>query len=86
MSNMSYCRFENTLNDVRDCHGALQDLFYGDEEPLSQRELNAAKSLVHEMADTLMTIATCSGVELKIDTDFLITALVEGNTCHDDES
>ena len=23
MANMSYCRFENTLNDLRDCHEAL---------------------------------------------------------------
>ena len=26
MSNMSYCRFENTLGDLRDCKGALDDM------------------------------------------------------------
>jgi len=25
MSNMSYCRFENTLHDLRDCLDALRD-------------------------------------------------------------
>ena len=25
MSNMSYCRFENTLRDLRDCIWALED-------------------------------------------------------------
>ena len=25
MSNMSYCRFENTLNDLRDCEEHLDD-------------------------------------------------------------
>ena len=23
MANMSYCRFENTLNDLHDCHAAM---------------------------------------------------------------
>jgi hypothetical protein len=26
MSNMSYCRFENTSNDLRDCVSALQEM------------------------------------------------------------
>ncbi len=25
MGNMSYCRFENTYGDLRDCYDALQD-------------------------------------------------------------
>ncbi len=25
MPNMSYCRFENTLGDLRDCHGAMHE-------------------------------------------------------------
>lgn len=25
MGNMSYCRFENTLRDLRDCYGAMRD-------------------------------------------------------------
>lgn len=45
MSNMSYCRFQNTLNDLRDCEEALQELVDGDAEGLSQYELPAAEEL-----------------------------------------
>ena len=45
MSNMSYYRFENTLNDLRDCEDALQELVDRDAEKLSQYELPAAKEL-----------------------------------------
>lgn len=41
MANMSYCRFENTANDVQDCVRALQD---GD-LPLSRYERGSAKRL-----------------------------------------
>jgi len=43
MSNMSYCRFENTLADLRDCARALDD---GDADDLSENEAQAARSLV----------------------------------------
>lgn len=49
MSNMSYCRFQNTLQDLRDCQQALQMDGMGD---LSKEELSAAKSL----------IGICSGI------------------------
>ena len=39
MGNMSYCRFENTLADMRDCLYALQDGL--DVEELSEYEINA---------------------------------------------
>ena len=42
MSNMSYCRFQNTYNDLRDCLDALR------EEPLeelSESERNAAANI-----------------------------------------
>ncbi len=42
MSNMSYCRFQNTLADLRDCHEAM-----GDEEgELSIAEQRARYSLL----------------------------------------
>lgn len=41
MSNMSYCRFENTLNDVDDCIDALNH-----REITSTRELSCAKALL----------------------------------------
>lgn len=51
MSNMSYCRFENTSNDLRDCLEAMQELIdnngvdeYGD--VLSQTELNAMHNMM----------------------------------------
>ena len=44
MSNMSYCRFRNTLNDLEDCVYALEGI---DLEDLSQEELWAAKRMRH---------------------------------------
>ena len=41
MSNMSYCRFQNTLTDLRDCQNAL---FEGEE--LSEAEEKAKKRLI----------------------------------------
>lgn len=46
MSNMSYCRFENTLRDLRDCEDALQEMCDGDAKKLSEYELPAAQELV----------------------------------------
>ena len=43
MSNMSYCRFQNTLSDLRDCYHALQD---GAAEELSAEETRARDSLI----------------------------------------
>lgn len=41
MANMSYCRFENTLSDLRDCKEALEN-----REELSSREAKKAKALI----------------------------------------
>lgn len=54
MSNMSYCRFRNTLNDLIDCQEHLDDPEYDekgqseDEEPnmLSEEETKARKKLI----------------------------------------
>jgi hypothetical protein len=45
MSNMSYCRFENTNSDLSDCEYALERLI-DREEILSSYELEAAQLLV----------------------------------------
>lgn len=45
MSNMSYCRFENTARDLDDCQEALEELIGGEAKPLSRTELEAAKRL-----------------------------------------
>lgn len=54
MSNMSYCRFQNTSMDLADCYEALGELFEGSpDEPLSRDELEAAKQLVDCCKDIL---------------------------------
>ena len=40
MPNMSYCRFENTVNDMRDCINAIED---GECDELSSYEIRALK-------------------------------------------
>ena len=51
MGNMSYCRFGNTLADMRDCLYALEDGL--DAEELSEYEISALRSF----ADTARQIA-----------------------------
>lgn len=60
MSNMSYCRFQNTLQDLRDCKGALDEGDGEDHDPadldgtLSEEETSAKKRLISvciEIAD-----------------------------------
>jgi hypothetical protein len=45
MSNMGYCRFENTLADLQDCAEALDEID-GDLSDLSDREQKAARALI----------------------------------------
>ena len=45
MSNMAYCRFENTLDDLRDCERALDDIS-GELSDLSDEEAIAAHRLL----------------------------------------
>ena len=51
MGNMSYCRFENTLADMRDCLHALENGL--DAEELSEYEISALR----DFADTARQIA-----------------------------
>lgn len=47
MSNMSYCRFRNTLQDLRDCKEAMSDMTENDTmDTLSPEEYAAMKALV----------------------------------------
>lgn len=41
MSNMGYCRFQNTLGDLRDCYNHIEDV-----EDLSEEEAKARKRIV----------------------------------------
>ena len=43
MSNMSYCRFQNTSNDLRDCVDAMQEAYDLPELDLSREELQSLK-------------------------------------------
>jgi len=42
---MSYCRFENTLRDLEDCHSALNRI-YDEVNEMSKYEKNAVVELV----------------------------------------
>jgi len=59
---MSYCRFQNTVTDLRDCHEALIELADGcdcdgdDVRPISEEEQYAAINLVKTCADILSTL------------------------------
>ncbi len=57
MSNMSYCRFQNTLPDLRDCYENLSDVlemeFQDDLGDNDKAELRNAKRLIklcHDIA------------------------------------
>lgn len=58
MSNMSYCRFENTAQDLQDCIDSL-DNFNGDKEEgyenLSRSEKSSADEM-REMCETYIRI------------------------------
>ena len=53
MANMSYCRFENTVRDMRDCLNALED---GDCYDLSDYEITALKDF-KEMGDEIKSLS-----------------------------
>ncbi len=52
MSNESYCRFENTLRDLRDCQGVLdaEDLS-PEEEEARRRLIETCKEIVEDWTD-----------------------------------
>ena len=54
--NMSYCRYENTLHDVKDCLSNTID--HVNEEAkysVSEREINCFRSMVKEFYDFMIT-------------------------------
>ena len=50
MGNMSYCRFENTAADLRDCLNAIHN---GETDDLSSYEIDGLKSIMR-MANDLV--------------------------------
>ena len=63
MGNMSYCRFENTATDLRDC---LDAIHRGDTDDLSSYEIDGLQSIMR-MANDL--------VEMEDDINVLIDNL-----------
>lgn len=65
MANMSYCRFQNTLTDLLDCHGVIEEMV-GDEpmRALSDDEALAARQLVTACFDILLLLVEISGEDL----------------------
>ena len=49
MPNMSYCRFENTVMDIKDCINAIEE---GDTDELSSYEVNALREF-KELGDEI---------------------------------
>lgn len=48
MTNMSYCRFENTSIALDECLYAIQDMYYSKEIPLSDEEYYYFKKLFEQ--------------------------------------
>jgi hypothetical protein len=46
--NMSYCRWQNTLDDLLDCHKALDDNLDGDEALARTRILHLCRRMLHD--------------------------------------
>lgn len=49
MTNMNYCRFQNTLQDLRDCHEVMFD--ENEIEDLSSEEARARQQLIKVCCD-----------------------------------
>lgn len=57
MSNMSYCRFQNTLHDLRDCNNNIL------EEDLSPEENEARAMLIKVALDMLDQVGITTDLE-----------------------
>ena len=53
MANMSYCRFQNTELDLRDCNNEMDDAYTLNDMDLSSDEYNAMLRLVSLCQDVL---------------------------------
>ncbi|SDZ20181.1 hypothetical protein SAMN04487939_12239 [Lysobacter sp. yr284] len=67
MSNMSYCKFHNTLIDLIDCRNTIEEMVAGDEDEvfvLSHDEARAAEALAEQCFDILTLLCEHAGVDL----------------------
>ncbi len=51
MANMGYCRFQNTLQDLRDCEEHLSDDLSPEEERARKRLIELCKRIAEYMSD-----------------------------------
>jgi len=51
MANMSYCRFQNTLQDLRDCYYNMTDSLSGAEYHAREQLVDLCKSIGQEFGD-----------------------------------
>jgi hypothetical protein len=49
MANMSYCRFQNTLNDLRDCEEHITDKLSGEEFRARNRLIKICENIIDEV-------------------------------------
>jgi hypothetical protein len=76
MANMSYCRFRNTLSDLRDCQDAI-----GNEDKLCNEESRARDELIRLCAEILLDL------DVDVDEDEVESAIKnhEDRCVEDDE-
>lgn len=52
MSNMGYCRFENTLLDLRDCYEYMDEKLSGNEARARERLIKLCECIAKEYGET----------------------------------
>lgn len=77
MSNMSYCRFENTQRDLQDCREAIEEMIGdpGSCGPVNKYEMRAAPRLFDDAAAMLSMLAEAMGASITV------TTLATGEEC-----
>ena len=63
MGNMSYCRFENTSQDLQDCINAVGEMIEGGYD-LSEREQRAFKRMIAQATELLEMVGDAIGMEV----------------------
>lgn len=69
MSNMSYCRFENTASDIRDCEEALSEMIDNPEEcePVNRYELAAIPGFFSSAAAMIQMLIENAGGTITVE-------------------
>jgi len=68
MANMNYCRFENTLADLKECIEALEN-----REILSTSEIRCAERLINEFLD----FCVAEGIIEELENDKKIKSIID---------